>query len=154
MATDALRTSPRRLHTALVADIGGTNARLAVADLDTLRITGAASFRGAEFPSLHAVAGAYLGGIAERPPAAAVAVAAPVVGRRVSLTNSPWSFEHEELRAVLGVDRLLVLNDFEALAHVLPHLERCDLHQIGGGTHVERGHTTVLGPGTGLGDGG
>src|SRR5262245_3265253 len=103
-------------RTALVADIGGTNARLAIADLDTLRITDAASFRGAEFPSLHAVASAYLNSIAEPPRAAAVAVAAPVVGDSIRLTNSPWSFGCEELRTALGVERLLVLNDFEALA--------------------------------------
>ena len=134
-----------------MADIGGTNARLAIADLDTLRLAGAASFRGAEFPSLHAVASAYLSGIAGRPRVAAVAVAAPVVGEKVRLTNSPWSFEREELRAALGVERLLVLNDFEALAHVLPHLEPRDLHQIGGGAPVERAAKAVLGPGTGLG---
>jgi glucokinase len=141
--------SPPR--TALVADIGGTNARLALADLATLRIDGAASFRGAEFPSLHTVASAYLEGVAERPRVAAVAVAAPVVGESVRLTNSPWSFGCEELRAALGVERLLVLNDFEALAHALPHLQMHDLHQIGGGAPVERAAKTVLGPGTGLG---
>jgi glucokinase len=148
MAIEAASNSPRM---ALVADIGGTNARLAMADLDTLRLTAAAGFRGAEFPSLHAVASSYLDGIAERPLAAAVAVAAPVVGERIRLTNSPWSFGREELRAALGVDRLLVLNDFEALAHVLPHLEPRDLCQIGGGTPVERATKAVLGPGTGLG---
>jgi glucokinase len=49
------------------------------------------------------------------------------------------------------VDRLLVLNDFEALAHALPHLGGSDLTQIGGGSPVERGTKAVLGPGTGLG---
>jgi glucokinase len=148
MPTERSRSAPR---TALVADIGGTNARLAVADLDTLRVVGAASFRGAEFPSLHAVAAAYLNGLAKRPELAAVAVAAPVVGESVRLTNSPWSFVCEELRAALNVERLLVLNDFEALAHALPHLEMPDLHQIGGGMPVERAAKAVLGPGTGLG---
>jgi glucokinase len=148
MLTEDTRGPPR---TALVADIGGTNARLAIADLKALRIADAARFRGAEFPSLHAVASAYLSGVAERPQAAAVAVAAPVVGDSVRLTNSPWSFGREELRAALGVERLLVLNDFEALAHALPHLGPTDLCQIGGGAPVERAAKTVLGPGTGLG---
>lgn len=134
-----------------MADIGGTNARLAVADLDTLEVTGAARFRGAEFPSLQAVASAYLSGAAERPTAAAMAVAAPVAGDRITFTNSPWSFGREELRAALGVDRLLVLNDFEALAHALPHLALGDLHRIGGSAPVERAVKAVLGPGTGLG---
>lgn len=148
MTTEGVGKAPRK---ALVADIGGTNARLAIADLDTLQLSGSASFRCAEFPSPHALAAAYLDGVAERPVAAAVAVAAPVVGDRVQLTNSPWSFGADELRTAIGFDMLLVLNDFEALAHVLPQLMPNDLHQIGGGTPVERATKVVLGPGTGLG---
>ncbi|MFZ1101542.1 MAG: glucokinase [Hyphomicrobiaceae bacterium] len=94
---------------------------------------------------------AYLADISERPTAAALAVAAPVLGERVEFTNSSWSFELEELRTALGVQKLLVLNDFEALAHALPHLRPSDLHQIGGGTPAERATKVVLGPGTGLG---
>lgn len=148
MATNGSRILPRR---ALVADIGGTNARFAVADLDFLQLSSSASFRCAEFPSLQAVAAAYLDGVAERPIAAAFAVAAPVLGQRVEFTNSSWSFGVEELRTSLGVDNLLVLNDFEALGYALPHLEPFDLHHIGGDTPAERATKVVLGPGTGLG---
>jgi glucokinase len=151
MATEALRSAPRKASTALVADIGGTNARLAIADLATLKVSGAASFRCADFPSLEAVAAAFLSAVPERPAAAAFAVAAPVVGDRIRLTNSPWSFGHGELRSAIGVETLLLLNDFEALAHVLPHLGDAELHQIGGGTPAERAAKVVLGPGTGLG---
>jgi glucokinase len=151
MATEALRSALRKPQTALVADIGGTNARLAIADLATLKISGAASFRCAEFPSLEAVVATFLRGVPERPTAAAFAVAAPVVGDRVRLTNSPWSFAHDELRTAIGVETLILLNDFEALAHVLPHLRPADLHRIGGGEPVERAAKVVLGPGTGLG---
>lgn len=148
MPTKSARSSPR---TALVADIGGTNARLAIADLDTLQLANPVSLRREGFPSLEAVAHSYLRDAAERPRMAAIAVAGPVVGETIRLTNSPWSFRREELRAALNVDRLLVLNDFEALAHALPHLEPADLHQIGGGTPVDRAAKVVLGPGTGLG---
>jgi glucokinase len=148
MASEGARSAP---HKALVADIGGTNARLALADLDSLQLSGAASFRRAEFPSLHAVATTYLAGLADRPKAAALAVAAPVAGDRVQLTNSPWSFSAHELRTALCVDKLLILNDFEALAHVLPRLSPDDLRQIGGGAPVEHAAKVVLGPGTGLG---
>ena len=155
MAIGGPKTSPAQnrteARTALVADIGGTNARLAVADLATLRVSDAASFRCAESPSLQAVVASYLDGRGERPTAAAVAVAAPVVGDTVRLTNSPWSIVHDELRAAIGVETLLLLNDFEALAHVLPHLGAADLHQIGGGAPAERATKAVLGPGTGLG---
>src|SRR5262249_30573888 len=126
MANEALRTSPPRPSTALVADIGGTNARLAIADLATLQVSGPASFRCGEFPSLEAVVAEFLKRVPHRPTAAAVAVAAPVVGDTVRLTNSPWSLVHGELRTAIGVDRLLLLNDFEVLAHVLPHLGAAD----------------------------
>jgi glucokinase len=148
MAGGSSGNSPRR---ALVADIGGTNARFAIADLDTLDLTGAVSLRREGYPSLQAVAESYLQGVAERPRAAAVAVAGPVVGDAIKLTNAPWSFRRDELRAALGLDELLVLNDFEALAHALPHLGPSDLRQIGGGAPVEHAPKVVLGPGTGLG---
>jgi glucokinase len=138
-------------RTALVADIGGTNVRFAVADLDTLELANPVSLRREGFPSLEAVAESYLRGVAGRPSAAAIAVAGPVVGETVKLTNAPWSFRRAELKAALGVDELLVLNDFEALAHALPHLGPGDLHRIGGGAPVERAPKVVLGPGTGLG---
>jgi glucokinase len=141
-------TAPRK---ALVADIGGTNARLAIADLDTLELANAVSLRREGFPSLEAVAESYLKGVAERPSAAAFAVAGPVVGEEIKLTNSPWSFRREALRTALGLNECLLLNDFEALAHALPHLAPSDLQQIGGSAPVERAPKVVLGPGTGLG---
>jgi glucokinase len=151
MVTDAGRDPPRMPQTALVADIGGTNARLAIADLATLELANAVSLRRERFPSLQAVAESYLKDVAERPSVAAIAVAGPVAGETVKLTNSPWSFRRDELRGALGLDRLLVLNDFEALAHALPHLAPSDLRQIGGGAAVEHAPKVVVGPGTGLG---
>jgi glucokinase len=147
-SSSAPRAAPR---TALVADIGGTNARLAIADLATLELANPVSLRREGFRSLEAVAESYLEDIAERPRVAAIAVAAPVVGDTIKLTNSPWSFQRDQLRAALGLDQLLVLNDFEALAHALPHLSPSDLKQIGGAAPVERAPKVVLGPGTGLG---
>jgi len=148
MATNGDRTFPRKT---LVGDIGGTNARFAIADLGTLQLSSSTSLSCAEFASLQAVAAAYLDVVAERPVAAALAVAAPVLGERVQFTNSSWSFELEELRTSLGVHKLLILNDFEALAYALPHLELSELHQIGGETPADRATKVVLGPGTGLG---
>jgi glucokinase len=147
----AVNYSPILPHRTLVADIGGTNARLAIADLATLQLFNRASFHCAEFPSLQAVVAAYLADLAEPPTAAALAVAAPILGERIQFTNSSWSFDLEDLRAALRVEKLLVLNDFEALAHVLPHLEPSDLHQIGGDRPVSHASKVVLGPGTGLG---
>jgi glucokinase len=144
-------TSSSSATIALVADIGGTNARFAVADLRTLKLARSVSFRCLEFPSLQAAAAAYLAELAERPRLAAFAVAAPVFAGSVQFTNSSWSFGLEQLRTALGLHKQLVLNDFEALAQALPHLEASELHQIGGGMPAEGAPKVVLGPGTGLG---
>jgi glucokinase len=83
--------------------------------------------------------------------AAAMAIAAPVVGPVIRLTNAGWIFARDELKAKLGLQRLLLLNDFSALALSLPHLGPADLRQVGAGVPVERAPKAVLGPGTGLG---
>ncbi len=138
-------------HEVVVADIGGSNARFAVADQDTLQLANFASYRCAEFPSITEVAQKYLSGLPTPPKVAAVAVAGPTGGEVVQLTNSTWTFRVSELRAALELQELLVLNDFEALAYALPCLEASDLHQLGGTEPVEHATKAVLGPGTGLG---
>jgi glucokinase len=54
--------------------------------------------------------------------AAALAIAGPVTGDRVALTNHPWSFSIEQLREHLAIERLDVVNDFAAVAAAMPHL--------------------------------
>lgn len=136
---------------AVVADIGGTNARFAVADLETLDLFEIGQFLCADHPTLAHAASAYLKGLKHPPRHAAIAVAAPVMGEQISLTNSPWSFARSELCRAIGLDGLLVLNDFQALALSLPHLTGAELHQIGGDEPAARATKLVLGPGTGIG---
>ena len=140
--------SPSR---ALVADIGGTNARFAIADLTTLDISAVRRFAVAEHKTLAEAIRYYLKEISEPIGHAAIAVAAPVMGDAVKLTNSPWSFAQGELCAAAGLKHVHVLNDFEALSLSLPHLATDQLHQIGGAPPLPRGTKAVLGPGTGLG---
>lgn len=135
----------------LVADVGGTNVRFAIADLETLKLDHYVSAPCSDYRSLYAAAEAYVGRLCGKPSVAAFAVAAPLAGERIRLTNSGWSFDRDGLKASLGVDYLLLLNDFEALALSLPHLAAAALHQIGGGAPVERAAKVVVGPGTGLG---
>ncbi len=139
--------------TALVGDIGGTNARFAIADLETLALSRPASLPTADHASLQAAAADYLRTAGVKPGVAAIAVAGPVAAERIHLTNAPWSFTREEVRAALGLDLFLPVNDFEAQAFSLPHLSGADLRQIGGGRPMERAAKAVLGPGTGLGVG-
>jgi len=139
---------------ALVADIGGTNARFAVADLATLELTAVQSFPSAEHPTLAAAIAYYLKSIedtAEPIQHAAIAVAAPVAADAIKLTNASWSFAQKTLAGEAGLKTVHVLNDFEALSLSLPHLTPAELHQIGGATPLARGTKVVLGPGTGLG---
>ena len=135
----------------LVADIGGTNARFALLDAqdrpDCVRVLPCA-----DFPDIEAAIEAYLAGMGgPRPAEAAIAIANPVTGDQITMTNHHWSFSVRALKTRLGLDRLVVLNDFAALAMALPALPRHDLVQVGGGTAVEGEPIGVIGPGTGLG---
>ena len=137
----------------LIADIGGTNARFAVAQdgrFDHLSV-----LRTAGYPTMQAAARAFLAGL----PAglnvsrAALDVAGPVSGDEVSLTNGAWSFSIAAARSELGLTELRVFNDFAATAMGIPHLGPADSIKIGGGNRVEHGPIAVIGPGTGLGVG-
>jgi Glucokinase len=131
---------------ALVADIGGTNARFALADLETLKLSEIRQFLCAEHPSIESAAQIYLAGLKERPCRGAAAVAAPLAGSEIKLTNSVWSFTVESLARAASLDDILLLNDFEALALSLPHLHAEELHQIGGGVPAQQATKVVLGP--------
>jgi glucokinase len=83
--------------------------------------------------------------------ACAIGIANPILGDRVQMTNHHWSFSISELQSAVGLQRLIVIDDFTALDLSLPALTRADLRQIGGGVAVEGTPMAVLGPGTGLG---
>jgi glucokinase len=135
----------------MVADIGGTNARLALADPQTLELSHIHQTLCANHANLDAALAEYFSGLPITPRRAALAVAAPVSGEQVSLTNSHWSFRTSELCRTTGLEEIQVLNDFEALALSLPALAPIELHQIGGAKPEAHATKVVLGPGTGLG---
>lgn len=139
---------------ALVADIGGTNARFALADLDGLLPTlhEPQFLAGAEFASLQHAAEHYLSQVEQAPRQAAFAVACPVRDDEIRLTNRAWSFSRDQLRESLGFDELLVLNDFAAAAWTVPILSEADSVPVYGPPGLQHaGPISVLGPGTGLG---
>lgn len=143
-------TAPR----GLIADIGGTNARLALVD-GAGRVHDPMSFETAAHAGPRPLIEAYLGalGRTERPARAAIAVACPVVGDGVRLTNrTDWHFSVERLRREAGLDALEVINDFAALAHALPHLAPGDCAPLlEGADGAEDAQRVVFGPGTGVG---
>ena len=139
---------------ALVADIGGTNARFGLADLDaqTPVMLQEKSLPAAEFASLQHAAEQYLSGVNCQTTHAAMAVASPISGDEVRLTNRAWSFSQRELQAALRLEKLVVLNDFGAVAHAVPALTQADRTVLYGDPNAElTGPISVIGPGTGLG---
>jgi glucokinase len=135
----------------LVADIGGTNARFGLVTSPDARPSNVAVLHGADYDTLPEAVTAYLAEHAggARPGAACLALAGPIDGDRYRLTNSAWAGSVRDL----DVPYAALLNDFEALAVSLPHLDDDDLVSLGGPA-LGHGVKAVLGPGTGLGVGG
>jgi len=140
--------------TALVADIGGTNARFAIVDLEGLKVPSFETYPCADFHSLQEAAAAFIKQSGAKPTAAVFGVAGPVSEKSATITNLNWTMTREEMRAATGAEKVLLVNDFEAFALSVPTLGSADLRQIGGGAPVERATKAVVGPGTGLGVGG
>ncbi len=141
----------------LLADIGGTHARFA---LETARgeIGGVRVYRCSDHADVADAVRAYLSDVGEAGDAdggrvrhAALAIANPVDGDTVSMTNHDWRFSIDATRRALGFDTLRVFNDFAALAMAVPHLSAGQRRQVGGGHAAPAGTIGVLGAGTGLG---
>ena len=138
--------------TLLIADIGGTNARFALVDLETLDLSEIKQFPCAGHEGVAGLATTYLKGLKETPPRrAALAVAGPVTSDEIKITNSGWTFTAGDLARAAHLDDIVLLNDFHALAMSLPHLRTNELQQLGGGESVPHAPKVVLGPGTGVG---
>jgi glucokinase len=139
---------------AIVADIGGTNARFALVDIhaDAPSIMHRQTLPTAEFASLQHAVEHYLSTQNVTPRYASFAVACPVSGDEVRLTNRAWAFSQQELKQALGFETLLVINDFGATALAtlaMKDEDRVILH--GTSDQQRKGPITVIGPGTGLG---
>lgn len=141
----------------LVADIGGTYARLAHYAPDGA-LTQAMRFECARFPTLDAVLRAYAESTATPlPTRAAFAIAGPVIGETVHMVNRGWVFRRADLQAAFGFRHLLLVNDFAAVAAAIPALTTVDIVPLGESPRpvrndeVPRAPIAVLGPGSGLG---
>jgi glucokinase len=138
----------------LFADIGAKSVRFAIErerGVFEQRLT----LKSADHPDFQSALRAYLAQLRPEDRRAmhrgAIASANPVAGDRVRVTNNPWEFSIEATRAAIGLDTLLVVNDFTAFAMGLPHLEPNELRQVGGGQPRERGVIGLVGAGSGLG---
>ncbi|HEX5127792.1 MAG TPA: glucokinase [Rhodocyclaceae bacterium] len=145
--TNEMSTYPR-----LVGDVGGTNARFALIEAPGGAPARIVTLHSGDYVGPVEAIRAYLSqGNLPAPHSAAIAIATPVKGDAISMTNHPWKFSIEATRQALGLERLLFVNDFTALALSLPHLTSAEFVKTGGG-EAQAGYAIgVIGPGTGLG---
>lgn len=139
----------------LIADIGARFARFAI-EREVGVFEQRAALESADYPDFLSALQAYLARLEPSEERAAlkhgaIAIGNPVVGDLVRMTNYRWEFSIEATRTAAGLDTLLVVNDFTALAMGLPYLEPHELRQVGGGKARERSVIGLVGAGTGLG---
>ena len=142
--------------TLLVGDIGGTNARFALARIDKPAYEHELTLQCAEFESAEAAINAYLEKVsASRPAVICLAVAGPVVDGTVSFTNNRWQVATTGLSAIFNTSLVRLLNDFEAIACSIPEVNRRYSLQLSGPEEQDLSNgdfsVGILGPGTGLG---
>jgi glucokinase len=137
---------------ALVGDIGGTNSRFGLLRPGSMTVQDIEVLKNDNYPGLEAAIAHYVDkrGLTALA-AAAIDVAAPVDREVITLTNRDWTFSAASLQKAAKARRFRLLNDYEALAYSLPHLDPRDLVQIGGVANTRPLTKVVLGPGTGLG---
>ena len=136
---------------ALVGDIGGTNARLALCNLSDGTLSDPIIYSALENDSLESVIHKFRQETKVDFKAACIAIACPVNQDYIKMTNNPWEFSKSQLKQNLGLDTLLVINDFTAMSMSVTCLPRESLVKIGGGEPDPTAPIAVYGAGTGLG---
>lgn len=140
----------------LIGDIGGTNARFALADPDRPAFSNVVTLKCDDFESSESAIKHYLSSVkAGSPDVICLAAAGPIIDKRVRFTNNHWEIAADELAGEFSIDKVRLLNDFEAIAYSIPFLTEEDCIAIGlpepkplAGEHYMVG---IIGPGTGLG---
>jgi glucokinase len=138
------------MSAALLADVGGSKTRLALANT-----TGAPDrtliIENDSVADLETAVTRYLEHTGEHPEAAVFAIAGPIQGEEIALTNRAWRFRRGEFARRFGLVRFRIVNDFEAIAWALPHLTEAHTRPLGPPRLRSEGVKVALGPGTGLG---
>ncbi|SIQ77005.1 glucokinase [Rhizobium sp. RU20A] len=136
----------------LIGDIGGTNARFALLTDAFAERREFPVVQTADFPSIDAaIQETVLDKTSVQPRTAILAVAGPIQGDEIPLTNAGWVIRPKSLIGELGFESVVVINDFEAQALAVASLSAEDREQIGPGAIRPAASRVVLGPGTGLG---
>jgi len=141
----------------VAADIGGNHARFALADVENgqvTRLSEAVTLRTAEHANLQTAWEAFGGQLGRPlPRAAAIAMACPMEGDVLKLTNNPWIIRPALIAERLGVDRVTLINDFGAVGHAVVRVDPEHLSPVCGPDLPlpDHGVVSIVGPGTGLG---
>jgi glucokinase len=136
----------------LIGDIGGTNARFSLLVDANSEPRQLPIIQTAEFATIdQAIQQCVLDKTSVQPRSTILAVAGPVKGDEIPLTNCPWVVRPKDMLAHLGFEDVMVVNDFEAQALAVASLGDRHQVQIGGGEPLDGHSKVVLGPGTGLG---
>lgn len=134
----------------LVADVGGTNCRLALADATGVLSNTARRFPNEAHDSFADLARIYLADQTVPATAAAVAIAGPVGKGWGRLTNRDWYFDAAELATDLSMEAVYLLNDLEALGHAIAVLPPASLRYLSGTPIEDEPQSIVVGLGTGF----
>lgn len=135
----------------LVADVGGTNARLALCDIATGSLSNQVTYPTEQFSSLELTVEDYLKHQEQKIDKACIAIACPVAGDVIRMTNHNWSFSISAFKEQLGFSQLEVINDFHAAAMAVPILGKNDRAVVSDYPADNSKPVSVLGAGTGLG---
>ncbi len=138
---------------ALVGDIGGTNARLALVNLADGTLSDPIVYSAVDNPSLEQVILRFKKECGQPFDVGCIAIACPISGDHIKMTNNPWEFSIKEMKAHTGLRTLLVVNDFTAMSMAAAVLPPSKLIKVGGGERDLNGPAAIYGAGTGLGVG-
>jgi glucokinase len=138
----------------LAGDIGGTKTALALYEpgSGTDHPVADAEFHSADYAGLDLMVRDFLTRAPQPVTEACFGVAGPVLDGRVRITNLPWVLEEAALRQSLGLRRVTLLNDLQAMAYAVPHLRQDQLHTVNAGARQTNATIAVVAPGTGLGE--
>jgi glucokinase len=139
----------------LAGDVGGTNARLAIVEMDgrTARIVRERRYPSRDHPGLAPIVRRFCEEEASRPDRACFGIACPLVGDDCTAPNLPWTINGRALAAEIGIPRTRIINDFVAVGYGIELLGASDLVTLQEGRPEPQGPIALIGAGTGLGQG-
>ncbi|MFT5134671.1 MAG: glucokinase [Gammaproteobacteria bacterium] len=141
----------------VVADVGGTNARFSLVTGQTdasnsLDLSHQQIYLCQDFINFEDLLGGYITSLGDvKPIGAAVAIAGPLLGNKIKMTNLTWEISIDAIQKQFKLEQFRCINDFGALAYSTLQLEQNDVQIIHQGIHNENANRAIIGPGTGLG---